>query len=174
MTGEKKIVGLWGNQNPSSEGGDQQAPVDQPARPMTERVETMSPPSEQMEPSFVTPQPASDESESMGSPEITDNSPKIGWAFGGLTLLWAAYSFYASTAGFTTSLTAQDSLLLASAITAPAAMLLLTWHILRHNGKTEQRRFGRLSASLREENAALTQSLISMNGQLSEAQRQLR
>lgn len=174
MTGEKKIVGLWGNQNPSSENGDQLGAADQPARPVTGHASFTEAASEATEAAALVASAASEEIWPEDSAQFADNSGKIGWGFGGLALLWAGYSLYASTNGFTTSLSAQDRLMLAVAITAPAAMLLLLWHILRHNGSAEQRRFHRLSASLREENAALTQSLMRMNDQLSEAQRQLR
>lgn len=185
MTGEKKIVGLWNSQNSAPKDDDlpQQAAQSAGSQPDTAdkplHAECAATAGNMMEPAFVASQKSeslnpSDTSELEDPHSQPDKIARIGWVFAGATTIWAGFSLFVGSDAFSRLPTAAEWLSLITAITAPAAMLLILWYVLRHNGDAEQRRFGRLASALRAENAALNQSLTSMNSHLADAHRQLR
>lgn len=170
MTGEKKIVGLW-RDSATNQEADSAAPAEAAA------PETM-----------VAPEAAApaerdwlDMSSLSDTETIEDVSPApSAWreraAPALLTLLavgWTGFALAVATDGLTRGPALADWPALVATIAMPLTLLAVLWMVLMRSGRSEQARFTRITAALREENLALNQSMHSLGLHLADAQRQL-
>lgn len=170
MTGDKKIVGLWRDSaaNPETEAATaQHAPTatdalagEDPAR--TER-------------DWLNVTVSSDDADS----PVVDDTPTGGRArFAAALLLltalgWTGFVLFSATDSLSRAPTPAEWSALVAAIAAPLTLLALLWMLLLRSGRSEQARFARVAAALRQENAALHQSMQALTASLADAQRLL-
>lgn len=170
MTGEKKIVGLWRNSaaNPEADSAE-------PAE-VTASEPALSPEIE-----APTERNWLDMSSLDDAGDI-DEAPRAApaWRERGapallilLAIGWTGFALSVATGGFARSpaLSAWPSLV--ATIAMPLTLLVVLWMALLRSGRSEQARFARVAAALREENMALNQSMHSLGLHLADAQKQL-
>ncbi|HMO76691.1 MAG TPA: hypothetical protein PKD48_15250 [Sphingopyxis sp.] len=90
-----------------------------------------------------------------------------------LALGWTGFAAAAATGNFAQPPALAEWPALIATIAMPLTLLALLWMLLLRSGRSEQARFARVAAALREENAALNQSMHALGLHLSDAQRQL-
>ena len=180
MTREKKIVGLWRETATKSEtSGD--AVDDAATNQALPAAGTPMPES--------LPEPVAEESVErdwldMSALETAEGEDTEADTSGGsarivpvLLLLaaaaWTGFAFYVATGGFARAPTLGEWPPLVATIAMPLALLLLLWMAILRSGKSEQARFARVAARLREENVALNASMATLGRHLAEARTQL-
>ncbi|WP_374526186.1 hypothetical protein [Sphingopyxis sp.] len=94
----------------------------------------------------------------------------------GLLLLglgWTVFASFAVTKGFVRAPAFADWPALVATIAMPLTLLAVLWMALLRSSRSEQARFARVAGALRDENAALNQSMRALADHLADAQRQL-
>lgn len=170
MTGEKKIVGLWRDSAAKPEA-DSAAPATDAAPEGVVVPETPAP-AERAWLDMSSLEAAEESPEEASSPSAWRDraAPAL------LVLLaigWTAFALSVATGGFSQSPALADWPGTIATIAMPLALLAILWMILIRSGRSEQARFARIAAALREENLALNQSMHSLGLHLADAQRQL-
>lgn len=170
MTGQKKIVGLW-RDSAANQEADSAAPVEAAA------PETM-----------VTPEAAAPaerdwlDMSSLSDTETIEDAPPAPSAWRERTVPallalmaigWTFFALTVATDGFARGPALADWPALVATIAMPLTLLAVLWMVLMRSGRSEQARFTRITAALREENLALNQSMHSLGLHLADAQRQL-
>ena len=167
MTGDKKIVGLW-RESAANPDTDSQAaePVATPA------PEVDAPVRAEREWLNLSALSAEAETEETASPSIWRDriAPALLLL---LALGWTVFAAAAATNGFVRSPTLGEWPTLIATIAMPLTLLAVLWMVLLRSGRSEQARFARVATALRNENAALNQSMHSLGLHLADAQRQL-
>ncbi len=170
MTGEKKIVGLWRNSATNQEA-DSAAPTDV-AAPETAHAPDIEAPADR---DWL------DMSSLSGAEEI-DDAPQAPPTWrervlpASLILLaigWTGFALSAATGGFTRSPAFAEWPNVVATLAMPLTLLAVLWMALLRSGRSEQARYARVTAALREENMALNQSMHSLGLHLADAQKQL-
>ncbi len=170
MTGEKKIVGLWRNSaaNPEADGTE---PAEV-AAPETKAAPDVEAPADRdwLDMTSLTEAEAIDE-----NPQVAPSSRDrvIPALLALLATGWTAFALFVATDGFSQGPALAAWPALVATIAMPLTLLAMLWMILLRSGRSEQARFNRVAASLREENMALNQSMHSLGLHLADAQRQL-
>ena len=172
MTGEKKIVGLWRNSE-ASQGADETASAEAAA------PDSLPP----AEPSAMEDAPAErgwldrsalveDESEeASASPSPwRERLPVMLVAAG---FIWTGFALGAATLWFRRAPALSEWPALVATVAMPLSLLLLLWMVALRSSRSEQARFARVAAALRDENQALGQSMHSLSLHLADAQKQL-
>lgn len=170
MTGEKKIVGLW-RESAANQEADSAAPAEA-AAPET----------------IVTPEAAAPaerdwlDMSSLSDTETIEDVPPAPSAWREravptllvlLAIGWAGFALAVATDGLSRHPALADWPTLVATIAMPLTLLAVLWMVLMRSGRSEQARFARITAALREENLALNQSMHSLGLHLADAQRQL-
>ncbi|MGR4891946.1 hypothetical protein ACIPPQ_13020 [Sphingopyxis sp. LARHCG72] len=170
MTGQKKIVGLW-RDSAANQEADSAAPAEAAA------LETM-----------VTPEAAAPaerdwlDMSSLSDTETIEDAPPAPSAWRERTVPallavmaigWTFFALTVATDGFARGPAVADWPALVATIAMPLTLLAVLWMVLMRSGRSEQARFTRITAALREENLALNQSMHSLGLHLADAQRQL-
>ncbi len=170
MTGQKKIVGLW-RDSAANQEADSAAPTEAAA------PETM-----------VTPEAAAPaerdwlDMSSLSDTETIEDAPPAPSAWRERTVPallalmaigWTFFALTVATDGFARGPALADWPALVATIAMPLTLLAVLWMVLMRSGRSEQARFTRITAALREENLALNQSMHSLGLHLADAQRQL-
>ncbi|WP_428629428.1 hypothetical protein [Sphingopyxis sp.] len=170
MTGDKKIVGLWRDSAANQE-------ADIAASAETALPETV----------LTTEAEAPAEREwldmsSLDDPEVAfaDAGRSSNWRdriapalLGLLGLGWTVFAVYTATNAFTVTPDIGSWPALIAMIAMPLTLLAVLWMALLRSGRSEQARFARIAAALRDENLALNQSMHSLGLHLADAQKQL-
>jgi len=170
MTGQKKIVGLW-RDSAANQEADSAAPAEAAA------PETM-----------VTPEAAAPaerdwlDMSSLSDTETIEDVPPVPSAWREravptllvvLAIGWTGFALTVATDGLSRGPALADWPTLVATIAMPLTLLAVLWMVLMRSGRSEQARFARITAALREENLALNQSMHSLGLHLADAQRQL-
>ena len=170
MTGEKKIVGLWRNSATNQEA-DSAEPTEV-AAPETAPAPEFEAPTERnwLDMSSLTDAEDKDEAPLATSALRERIAPAL---FILLALGWTGFALSVATEGFARgpALAAWPATL--ATIAMPLTLLAVLWMALLRSGRSEQARFARIAAALREENLALNQSMHSLGLHLADAQKQL-
>lgn len=90
-----------------------------------------------------------------------------------LGLGWTVFAAFAGTDGFARLPAVASWPALVATIAMPLTLLAVLWMALLRSGRSEQARFTRVAAALREENLALNRSMRALADHLADAQRQL-
>lgn len=170
MTGEKKIVGLWRDSAANPEA-DSAASADAVA------AESALAPEEEtllerdwLDMSSLTD--AGESSEAVAEPSAwRDRAAPVLLVL--LALGWTGFALAVATRGFASSPALADWPTLVATIAMPLTLLTLLWMVLLRSSRSEQARFTRIAAALREENLALNQSMHSLGLHLADARKQL-
>ncbi|PAL20798.1 hypothetical protein [Sphingopyxis sp. GW247-27LB] len=174
MTGDKKIVGLWRN-SAASQDADEAAPAET-AAPESAPAEEMAAagieaPAERdwLDRSALVDSDEPDEAPPSPSP-WRDRLPALLVVAG---LLWTGFALTVATARFSRSPTLAEWPALVATIAMPLTLLLVLWMAALRSSRSEQARFARVAAALRDENQALGLSMHSLSLHLADAQKQL-
>src|SRR3546814_1066732 len=76
-----------------------------------------------------------------------------------LAIGWTGFALVVATGGFARGPALADWPLLIATIAMPLTLLAVLWMVLLRSGRSEQARFARVAAALREENMSLNQSM---------------
>lgn len=171
MTGDKKIVGLWRNS-----AANQEADSAEPtavAAPETTPAPDVEAPTERnwLE---MSPLPDAGLADAGDFDEASTRRDRVAPAL--LILLavsWTGFALFVATDGFAGSPALATWPALVATIAMPLTLLAVLWMSLLRSGRSEQARFARAAAALREENMALNQSMHSLGLHLADAQKQL-
>ncbi len=90
-----------------------------------------------------------------------------------LGLGWTVFAVYMATDGFAAAPDPGNWPILIAMISMPLTLLTVLWMALLRSSRSEQARFGRVAAALRDENMALNRSMHSLGLHLADAQKQL-
>ncbi|MCA0207753.1 MAG: hypothetical protein LCH74_01685 [Proteobacteria bacterium] len=170
MTGEKKIVGLWRDSAANHEA-DSAAPAEVAAPESMVAPETAAP----AERDWL-------DMTSLGDTETIEDVPPApsAWRERAAPLLlvllaigWTGFALAVATDGLARGPALTDWPALIATIAMPLTLLAVLWMVLIRSGRSEQARFTRITAALREENLALNQSMHSLGLHLADAQKQL-
>lgn len=173
MTGDKKIVGLWRDSaaNQEAEGKVQ---ADGPAREAASQPAAEAPAERDwLDMSSLADADASWKGDEI---EVADSAWRDGIAPTLLILLavgWTGFALYMATGGFARTPAPAEWPALLATIAMPLTLLGVLWIALLRSGRSEQARFARVAATLRDENMALNQSMHSLGLHLADAQKQL-
>jgi len=169
MTGEKKIVGLWresaakpGNEAPTEVAAPDAAPLPETEVPgERDWLDTSA---------LIDDDLVSEVDGAEGSAWRDRVAPAF------LILLsagWIAFALYVATVGFARAPALADWPGVLATIAMPLTLIAVLWMAGLRSGRSEQARFARVAASLRQENASLNQSIEALGLHLADAQRQL-
>lgn len=171
MTGDKKIVGLWRESATIRDADGAEPAAASNAAPEVEAALPEPPP----ERDWLDLSALSDDTE---SDEVTANPSawrdRVAPAL--LILLgigWTAFAAAAATDRFARSPGIDQWPGLIATIAMPLTLLAVLWMALLRSSRSEQARFARVAGALRDENAALNQSMHSLGLHIADAQRQL-
>ncbi|MGH6650500.1 MAG: hypothetical protein ACREB7_05130 [Sphingopyxis sp.] len=172
MTGDKKIVGLWRESATNPEPDSQAAEPGAIAAPDTATAVVDETPAERdwLDLSALRDDAAPDDMNDGGSPFRDRVAPALLILLG---LGWTGFAAMAATDGFTRAPAMAEWPGLIATIAMPLTLLAVLWMALLRSSRSEQARFARVAAALRDENAALNQSMHSLGLHLADAQRQL-
>lgn len=169
MTGDKKIVGLWRNSATNQEA-DSAQPTEVTAADAAPAPEIEAP----------TERNWLDMSSLTNAEDNETPLPPSAWheriaptVLILLALGWTGFALTVATDGFSRApaLAAWPATL--ATIAMPLTLLAVLWMALLRSGRSEQARFARVAAALREENLALNQSMHSLGLHLADAHKQL-
>nr|WP_179496131.1 hypothetical protein [Sphingopyxis sp. JAI108] len=168
MSGEKKIVGLW-RDSAANQEADSKAPAEVTAPENPAAPEAAAP----AERDWL-------DMSSLNDAETAEDAVAPAWrdrAFptllGLLAIGWTGFALAVATEGFARGPALTDWPLLIATIAMPLTLLAILWMILLRSSRSEQARFARVAAALREENMALNQSMHALGLHLADAQKQL-
>ena len=168
MTGEKKIVGLWRDSAANQE-------ADSAASAEATAPETLAAPE-----AAVPAERDWLDMSSLNDDENVGEAPPPAWhdrTVPALLVLlaigWTGFALAAATEAFARAPALADWPLLIATIAMPLTLLAVLWMLLLRSGRSEQARFARVAAALREENMALNQSMHALGLHLADAQKQL-
>jgi hypothetical protein len=170
MTGQKKIVGLW-RDSAANQEADSAAPAEA-AAPETMVMPEAAAPAER---DWL-------DMSSLSDTETIEDAPPAPSAWRERTVPallalmaigWTIFALTVATDGFARGPALADWPALVATIAMPLTLLAVLWMVLMRSGRSEQARFTRITAALREENLALNQSMHSLGLHLADAQRQL-
>lgn len=170
MTGEKKIVGLWRNSATNQEANS--AEPAEVVAPETAPAPEVEAPTERNWLDMSSLTDAGDSDDALhAAPAWQDRGLPTLLIL--LALGWTAFALSVATDGFSRSpaLAAWPATL--ATIAMPLTLLAVLWMALLRSGRSEQARFARVAAALREENLALNQSMHSLGLHLADAHKQL-
>jgi hypothetical protein len=173
MTGDKKIVGLWrdsaANQEADNAAAGETAPPETALAPEAEAP---------IERDWLDMSSLTDADD--GLREADETSVPSAWrdriAPALLVLLgigWTGFALAVATGNFARGPALADWPALVATIAMPLTLLAVLWMALLRSSRSEQARFARVAAALREENMALNQSMHSLGLHLADAQKQL-
>lgn len=168
MTGEKKIVGLW-RDSAANQDANSVAPAETAAPEALAAPEVAVP----AERDWL-------DMSSLNDAEAAGDAPPPAWyaraapaLFILLAVGWTGFALAATTGGFARAPALADWPLLIATIAMPLTLLAVLWMALLRSGRSEQARFARVAAALREENMTLNQSMHALGLHLADAQKQL-
>jgi hypothetical protein len=170
MTGEKKIVGLW-RDSAANQEADSAAPAEATAPETVAAPETAAP----AERDWLDMSPL-DDAEAVDEVPLAPSAWRERGAPALLILLaigWTIFALAVATDGLARGPALADWPTLIATIAMPLTLLAVLWMVLMRSARSEQARFTRITAALREENLALNQSMHSLGLHLADAQRQL-
>lgn len=168
MTGDKKIVGLW-RESAANPDADSQA-AEPAGAPAPEAEAPVRAERDWLDLSALTDENETEEAMAPPSAWRDRIAPALLILLG---LGWTAFAVVAGTDGFARALTIVEWSGLIATIAMPLTLLAVLWMVLIRSGRSEQARFARVATALRNENAALNQSMHSLGLHLADAQRQL-
>ncbi|HWW58695.1 MAG TPA: hypothetical protein VN047_17515 [Sphingopyxis sp.] len=90
-----------------------------------------------------------------------------------LAIGWTGFALLVATGNFARSPALADWPALVATIAMPLTLLVVLWMAMLRSSRSEQARFARVAAALREENLALNQSMHSLGLHLVDARKQL-
>jgi len=174
MTGDKKIVGLWRDsakiqEADSAAQADTAPPETVPAPEAAAPVER-----EWLDMSVLDADDDLDDSADDTAQHASVWRDRVAPAL--LVLLaigWTGFALAVATDNFARTPALATLPTLIATIAMPLTLLAVLWMVLLRSGRSEQARFARVAAALREENLALNQSMHSLGLHLADAQKQL-
>lgn len=174
MTGDKKIVGLWRDsakiqEADSAAQADAAPPETVPAPEAAAPVER-----EWLDMSVLDADDDLDDSADDAAQRASAWRDRVAPAL--LVLLaigWTGFALAVATDNFARAPVLASLPTLIATIAMPLTLLAVLWMVLLRSGRSEQARFARVAAALREENLALNQSMHSLGLHLADAQKQL-
>lgn len=176
MTGEKKIVGLWRDSaaNPDAEA---QAEAGAAAAETAPAVETALPEERDwLDMSAITHAAHDHDDQDHDDHDAAGPSWKDRIAPALLIMAaigWVAFATAAGTDRFARAPAFTEWPVLLATIAMPLTLIAVLWMALLRSGRSEQARFARIAAALRDENMALNASMRTLAENLADAQRQL-
>jgi hypothetical protein len=174
MTGDKKIVGLWRDSAKIQEA-DSAAQADA-APPETLSASEAAAPVERewLDMSVLNADDDLGDSADDTAQQASVWRDRVAPAL--LVLLaigWTGFALAVATDNFARAPALATLPTLIATIAMPLTLLAVLWMVLLRSGRSEQARFARVAAALREENLALNQSMHSLGLHLADAQKQL-
>ena len=174
MTGDKKIVGLWRDSAKIQEA-DSAAQADA-APPETVPAPEAAAPVERdwLDMSVLDADGDLGDSADDTAQQASVWRDRVAPAL--LVLLaigWTGFALAVATDNFARAPVFASLPTLIATIAMPLTLLAVLWMVLLRSGRSEQARFARVAAALREENLALNQSMHSLGLHLADAQKQL-
>lgn len=174
MTGDKKIVGLWRDsakiqEADSAAQADAAPPETVPAPEAAAPVER-----EWLDMSVLDADGDLGDSADDTAQQASVWRDRVAPAL--LVLLaigWTGFALAVATDNFARAPVFASLPTLIATIAMPLTLLAVLWMVLLRSGRSEQARFARVAAALREENLALNQSMHSLGLHLADAQKQL-
>ncbi|MDK2761997.1 MAG: hypothetical protein KYX64_11640 [Sphingopyxis sp.] len=170
MTGDKKIVGLW-RDSAANQEADGAAEVDAAVRAPAPAPAAEAP----NEPNWLDTSSLNDAGDNdWAAPAPSAWRGRMAPAL--LVLLsigWTGFALAIATAGLSRSPALADWPALIATIAMPLTLIAVLWMAMLRSSRSEQARFARIAAALRQENVALGQSMHSLGLHLADAQRQL-
>lgn len=173
MTGEKKIVGLWRDSaaKPETEDARDIAPAEVAAPEPAPQPDVAQPERDWLDMSALTETEEDAVVAEGASRGIRDRLAPTALILLGLG--WTMFAAFAATDGFVRAPALANWASLVATIAMPLTLLAVLWMALLRSGRSEQARFARVAAALRDENLALNQSMRALADHLADAQRQL-
>lgn len=173
MTGEKKIVGLWRDSaaKPETEDARDVAPAEVAAPEPAPQPDVAQPERDWLDMSALTETEEDAVVAEGASRGIRDRLAPTALILLGLG--WTMFAAFAATDGFVRVPALANWASLVATIAMPLTLLAVLWMALLRSGRSEQARFARVAAALRDENLALNQSMRALADHLADAQRQL-
>jgi hypothetical protein len=168
MTGEKKIVGLW-RDSAANQEADSVTPAEAPERETVAAPEAAAP----AERDWLDMSSLNDADDAEDAPPPAWHDRTLPALLVLLAIGWTGFALAAATEGFARGPALADWPLLIATIAMPLTLLAVLWMILLRSSRSEQGRFARVAAALREENMALNQSMHALGLHLADAQKQL-
>lgn len=172
MTGEKKIVGLW-RDSAAKQEPDGQLPVEMSALEGGRAAEPEAPTEPDWLDMSALDDPVYDTADETGVPSHRAVDRIVPALLLVLALGWIGFALAAATDRFSRLPAFGDWPALLATIAMPLTLLAVLWMLLLRTGRSEQARFNKVAAALRNENLALNQSMQSLGQHLAEAQKQL-
>lgn len=173
MTGDKKIVGLWRDSAEIQEA-DSAAQADAAQAERAAALDAAAPVEREwleMAP-LVAAEDVADYADDAGQESAwRDRVVPALLVLSGIG--WTGFALSVGTDNFARSPALADTPSLIATIAMPLTLLAVLWMVLLRSGRSEQARFARVAAALREENLALNQSMHSLGLHLADAQKQL-
>ena len=174
MTGDKKIVGLWRDsakiqEADSAAQADTAPPETVPAPEAAAPVER-----EWLDMSVLDADGDLGDSADDTAQQASAWRDRVAPAL--LVLLaigWTGFTLAVATDNFARTPVFASLPTLIATIAMPLTLLAVLWMVLLRSGRSEQARFARVAAALREENLALNQSMHSLGLHLADAQKQM-
>ena len=172
MTGDKKIVGLWRESATNPEPDSQAAEPGAIAAPDAAAAQVDETPAERdwLDLSALGDEAEPEDMSASGSTFRDRVAPALLILLG---LGWTGFAAMAATDSFARAPAMTEWPALIATIAMPLTLLAVLWMALLRSSRSEQARFARVAAALRDENAALNQSMHSLGLHLADAQRQL-
>lgn len=170
MTGDKKIVGLW-RESAANPDTDSQAAEPVAASAAVPEAEAPAPAERDwLDMSALAGE--ADVEDATASPSAWRDriAPALLILLG---LVWTVFAAAAATDSFARAPAMAEWPALVATIAMPLTLLAVLWMALLRSSRSEQARFARVATALRDENAALNQSMHSLGLHLADAQRQL-
>ncbi len=169
MTGQKKIVGLW-RDSAANQESDKQASVDTATPEAAASAETEAP----VERDWLDMSALTDGEEASETPMSSSwharSAPTILLLLGGG---WTLFALMVATGNFARAPALADWPALLATIAMPLTLLTVLWMALLRSSRSEQARFSRIAAALRNENQALNETMRSLGLTLADTQKQL-
>jgi hypothetical protein len=173
MTGDKKIVGLWRDSAEIQEA-DSAAQADAAPPERATALDAAAPVEREwleMAP-LVAAEDDADYADDAGQESAwRDRVVPALLVLSGIG--WTGFALSVATDNFAHGPALADTPSLIATIAMPLTLLAVLWMVLLRSGRSEQARFARVAAALREENLALNQSMHSLGLHLADAQKQL-
>lgn len=171
MTGGKKIVGIWRDQNAASqEGAESGSAMDVAPSPSVTGPETWNPPLPDSFEPLIDAAPSDDEAVAP-APRMMDR-----WATPLLlivALLWSGFAVWQATDGLVSGIATDSIANLVVTIGVPLAVLGIIWLGIQRSSVAEIGRYARATADLRRESEALAGQMVALTAHLRDAQAQL-
>lgn len=172
MTGHKKIVGLW-RDSAANGGKDGQMPEPEAADAPPPETAELPPAAASLERDWLDTSALAEENDDDAPSPSRLRERVVPTLLILLALGWTCFAAAAATGNFARTPALAEWPALIATIAMPLTLLALLWMMMMRSGRSEQARFARVAAALREENTALNQSMHALGLHLADAQRQL-